>query len=99
MQLLRKSVNVVNIDRYILWLRKSTNKFNICFNARFTILCANPTDIPEKDLRYCETVVELRPELLEVRLSLNNKTLFCQKIVFIDLYPANKAQNSFALHN
>ena len=49
----------------------------------------------KKNLRYCETVVELRPEFLEVHLSLNNKTLFCQAAVFIDLYPTNKAEYSF----
>lgn len=49
----------------------------------------------EKNLRYCETVVELRPEFLEVHLSLNNKTLFCQATVFIDLYPTNEAEYSF----
>lgn len=58
------------------------------------------TSIPEKDLlRYCETVVELRPEFLEVRLSLNNKNRCSVKqIVFIDSYtyiPTNVVQNSF----
>lgn len=85
---MRRPFTVMNIDRYILWLRKSTNKSNICFNnARSTVFMRQSYKIPQKvsvtvELwRSCDQGFEKRVIVWAIKT-----ILFCEKMVFIDLF-------------